>query len=168
VGWRPFADRQVLPVAEYAASTAERLGLSTRVVDFDRIPSLVDHSPVVVIIDPRILADPDGEKTLKAAFKGLPEWVLPLVVAQRDDPNFAPPFAARVVRVLESVRETTVPTTDGLEELVADLPRIISRARRAYLRSGPVRPPVGGSTHRHRLGDPNQDTSSKQRTDVDE
>jgi hypothetical protein len=171
VAWRPFAGSQVLPVAEYAASTAERLGLSTRVVDFDQVPPLVDRSPVVVIIDPRILADPDGEQTLRAAFMGLPEWVLPLVVAQGDDSRHSGPtprLADRAMTVLESVRETTVPRTDGLEELVADLPRVITRARRAYLKLGPVWPPSGGNTHRDRLSDPNQEPSNEQRTDVDE
>jgi hypothetical protein len=54
--WRPFHDDEAIPLAAYAANTAERLNLATYVTDLDQIGDLLDVRPGVLLLDPWILA----------------------------------------------------------------------------------------------------------------
>jgi len=132
--WHPYAGRPHLPVAEYVAWTAERLGLAARVTEFDDALARAVSSPVVAIVDPTILAQHDGETLLRRAFAGVMSWVRPLVVADRDDP-----YASEVERVLKEANSPdgsalVVTRVNGPEQLERVLPSVIVRARQAFLK----------------------------------
>ena len=78
--WRPYGRSQQLPAAEYAASAAERLGLSARTEDFAQASALLGRRPAVLLVDPWIAAAPAAAAVLARMLHGLREWVVPLVV----------------------------------------------------------------------------------------
>jgi FxsC-like protein len=164
VQWRPFGSQQSLPAAEYAARTAERLGLSPRTADLDEALDEVDRYPVAVLVDPWVVAPVQGRRRLAARFRDLPPWVVPLVIADREDPRFRSEGdrLCRVAKdVLESERHETVDLVTTVEEFVAALPRLFTRSRRAFLRHGQVRPPTA-------LGAGEQDRSPQRSHRLDE
>ena len=158
--WRPFGEQQVLPVAEYAASTAERLGLATRIAGFDDASELLRTCPAVLLIDPWVLAVPDGQFTLRSALHGLPVWVLPLVVVDSDDPQYAERGATLADEVGTMLSDAGVPRTRSarqVQEFVDVMPGLVTEARRQYLKHGPVYPPPGEPTKRPRLTEKTDD-----------
>jgi len=155
--WRPFHEQQELPAAEYVASTAERLGLPTRVVPFSQAGSLPQRRPAVLLIDPWILATEGGERQLRAAVGDLPAWVVPLVVADRGDPQYVPrgrELTRRTVGMLSAAGVRHLDPVGQVTEFVDALPRLVHEARQQYLSNGPVYPPEGQPTARPRLGKP--------------
>lgn len=152
--WHPFGDRQALPVAEHAASTAERLGLPTRVVDFSDAAELLNRHPAVLLIDPWIIAGPDDPEALRDRLRNLPVWVLPMVVVDRDDPQYpgrGADLAEQMVDML-SVSSGRVELAHQVKEFVEVMPALVTEARRQYLRNAKVYAPRG-SSERPRLSD---------------
>jgi FxsC-like protein len=145
--WRPFAARQALPVAEYAAATAERLGVRVRVTTFRESSEMFAHSPAVLLIDPWLAAGNAGLNGLRAATKDLPEWVVPVVVVDRQDPQYAERgahLADDVMTMLKTAGLARAKRVNRMKEFVEIMPRLVTEARRQYLRHGPVYPPAGG------------------------
>jgi FxsC-like protein len=145
-GWRPFAGEQALPVAEYAANTAERLGFHARVIDYRDDSGLFARSPAVLLIDPWVAAGDGGLPDLQAATVDLPAWVIPLLVADPEDPQYAQRGARLTGQVLAMLGAAGVQRgqqATGMKEFVEIMPRLITDARRQYLRTGPVFPPAG-------------------------
>ncbi|SCF39773.1 TIR-like protein FxsC [Micromonospora mirobrigensis] len=136
--WRPFGDQQELPVAEYAASTAERLGLSARTVDFDGAGELLDRRPAVLLIDPWLAAAPGAVGSLVGAVRGLRPWVVPLVVTDGDDPQDATRLAEDVTDMLHNAGVPQVKQARSVTEFAGLIPALVTEARRQYLKHGPV------------------------------
>ncbi|MBQ0897072.1 TIR domain-containing protein [Micromonospora sp. U56] len=146
--WRPFGDRQELPVAEYAASTAERLGLPARTTDFADAEELLDSRPVVVLVDPWVTELPNGATDLAAAARAFPPWVVPVVVTDADDPRDGPRGADLARRALTLLQDAGVPRVrwvGRVAEFTDLMPTLVTEARRQYLKNGPVFPPAGPS-----------------------
>jgi FxsC-like protein len=144
--WRPFAGGQALPAAEYAANTAERLGFHARVTDIRYGTGLFARSPAVLLIDPWVAAGDGGLQGLLAATMDLPAWVIPLVVADPQDPQYAEREAmltGQVLAMLVAAGVQRAQQATGMKEFVEIMPRLITDARRQYLRKGPVFPPAG-------------------------
>ncbi|MEV0152340.1 TIR-like protein FxsC [Micromonospora sp. NPDC050686] len=137
-GWRPFGDQQELPVAEYAVSTAERLGLSARPVDFDAAGELLDRRPAVLLIDPWVAAAPGAVGALVAAVRGLRPWVVPAVITDADDPQSGARLAEDVTTMLQNAGVPQVKRAGSVREFVALIPALVTEARRQYLKHGPV------------------------------
>lgn len=150
--WRPFAGRQVPSLAQYVAHTAERLGLPSRTVTLADDPQAVGRSAAVVLIDPWVVAEPAGRDALVAALRALPQWVLPVVVANRGDAQYAEQ-GERLARAAATVTGEATPlpimAADDLQQFVDGLPVLVTEARRRYLRLGPAYAPkdftVGGA-----------------------
>ncbi|MGC5017730.1 TIR-like protein FxsC [Micromonospora sp. DT47] len=136
--WRPFGARQELPVAEYAASTAERLGLSARTANFEDAGELLDRRPAVLLIDPWIVAAPGAVASLAALVRGLRQWVVPLVVTDADDPQDARRLAGDVTDLLHDAGVPQVKQACSMREFVDLMPALVTEARRQYLKHGPV------------------------------
>ena len=152
--WRPFAERQELPIADYAASTAERLGSATVVDGFAKVRELLAKRPAVVLIDPWIIRTPGGKAALIAAAQELEPWVAPLLVIDGDDPVDAKQsadLANAVSRLMSSAGVRAVKQVNQLDKFVAILPRLITQARSQYLKHGPVTRPPGQPTERPTL-----------------
>ncbi|GLH96936.1 TIR-like protein FxsC [Phytohabitans aurantiacus] len=147
-------DRQALPVAQHAASTAERLGFRAQVETYSDGSGLFARAPGVLLIDPWVAGGPGGMQALRAATKDLPEWVVPVVIADRDDPR----YDERGARLADEVMDML--TAAGLErakrvaqvkEFVDIMPNIVTQARRQYLRNALVHPPEGTQSTRPSL-----------------
>ncbi|MCA1693086.1 MAG: toll/interleukin-1 receptor domain-containing protein [Actinobacteria bacterium] len=164
--WRTYAEGRIPPVAEYAGSVAERLGLETRVADFAEVEELFDRTPAIVIVDPWLVAD-RGPEFLTSTFAGLPEWVVPLIlVEQRGDPSSDPPVTKKAVEALDSALQVPVNRVNSMDQLDELLPTVVARARRTYLREGRVFPPVGPSKRPGRLRD--EDLRNVEGSETDE
>ena len=151
--WRTDAEQRIPPVAEYAGSVAERLGLDTRVADFAEVEELFDQTPAIVIVDPWIVADRRSQ-FLASTFAGLPKWVVPLVLdGQRGDPTLDSAMTEKAVEALGSALPVPVNRVNSMDQLDEILPTLVTRARRTYLREGPVFPPPGSSKRPGRLRD---------------
>ncbi|MEU1359460.1 TIR-like protein FxsC [Micromonospora zamorensis] len=138
--WRPYGRRQELPAAEYAASTAERLGLSARTADFAQAAGLLDRRPAVLLVDPWIAASPDVAAILAGKLHGLREWVVPLVVTDDDDTQDASRWATEVTQLLHDAGLPQVKRACSMPEFVDLMPALVTEARRQFLKYGPVVP----------------------------
>lgn len=164
--WRTYAGRRIPPVAEHAGSVAERLGLEARVADFVEVEELFGQSPAIVIVDPWMVAD-RGSEFLTSTFAGLPKWVVPLVLdGQPGDPGSGSAMAENAVEALDSALQVPVNRVNSMDQLDEILPTVVARARRTYLREGPVFPPVGLSKRPGRLRD--EDLRNAEGSETDE
>ena len=166
--WRTYtyAEGRIPPVAEYARSVAERLGLETRVADFVEVEELFDRTPAIVIVDPWLVGD-RGPEFLTSTFAGLPEWIVPLVLDdQRWNPGSGSAMAAKAVEALDSALQVPVSTVNSMDQLDEILATVVARARRTYLREGPVFAPVGSSKRPGRLRD--EDLRNAEGSETDE
>ena len=149
--WRMYAGQRIPTVVEHTASVAERLGLKTRVANFVEVEELFDRTPAIVIVDPWMVAD-RGPEFLTSTFADLPKWVVPLVLGeQRGSPGLGSAMAEKAVEALGSILQVTVNRVNSVDELEEILPTVVARARRTYLREGPVSPPVEPSPRPPRL-----------------
>jgi FxsC-like protein len=144
--WAPFAQARPLPIAQAAAAIAERLNLRAEIVDLPGGESMTQGRPVALLIDPWILARPDGERLLRRATETLPDWALPIVVSDSEDPSSGQRGAAlhdeavaKLSGVLPSQRD--IHDTESFMNLV---PSVVAQARRRFLnrlpRTGRRRP----------------------------
>ncbi|MDQ2879748.1 MAG: TIR-like protein FxsC [Actinomycetota bacterium] len=164
--WRMYPGRRIPPVAEHAGSVAARLGLATRVADFLEVEELFGQTPAIVIVDPWVVAD-RGPAFLTSTFVGLPEWVVPLVLdGQRGAPGSDSAMAKKAVEELDSALQGPVNRVNSMDQLDEILPTMVARARRTYLREGPVYPPAGPSKRPGRLRD--EDLRNAEVSDADE
>ncbi|MGI5522732.1 TIR-like protein FxsC [Micromonospora sp. CA-259024] len=138
--WRPYGRRQVLPAAEYAASTAERLGLAARTEDLAQAAGLLEHRPAVLLVDPWIAAAPDASSALARMLHGLREWVVPLVVTDENDTQDATRWATEVTQLLQDAGLPQVKRACSMPEFVDLMPALVTEARRQFLKHGPVVP----------------------------
>jgi FxsC-like protein len=152
--WRPYAQAQQLPIAEYAANVAERLGLPTRIVDTSEDLGYLDNCPGVLLIDPWVAAGQDGAGALSVISGHLHQWVTPLLVADEDDPQYAESGAALDGQVTDRLHEIgahRVRQSLKAEQFVQLMPSLVSEARRQYLKHAPVFLPKGPQRNRPRI-----------------
>jgi hypothetical protein len=171
VAWRPFADEQVLPAADYVASAAERLGLvPTKITDFAGSEELFNKCPAVLLIDPLTLGADDSEGLLLARIKTLPPWVRPLVVLNDAAPSFtrADHFAREMVAMLGRAGVANPERVGQLQDFVDIMPTLVTEARRQFLKHGPVSSPPGDPGLRLRLTDPDNSPTTSTGTINDE
>ncbi|MEE6263341.1 hypothetical protein [Plantactinospora sonchi] len=154
VRWRPYAGQHELPVAEYVAATAERLGLPTRIVDFTDARDQAMECPAIVLIDGEL-----GEPEIRVAVSGLPRWVVPMVIGTDGARGTA--AAERIAGSLQDAGLPQVRPLHKVDEFERKAPLLVIEARKQFLRHGPVNPPAGPSTPRPSLRP--GDTSSVRR-----
>ncbi|WP_182905515.1 TIR-like protein FxsC [Microbispora sp. H13382] len=154
--WRPFLDEQELSLAEYAAGVAERLEFAAVVRDVLRPEA--ERLPGVALIDPWFVADEDAAGRLDAFVRGLPPWVVPLLVPDPRGGERADRLAERTRGLLEqagalrteSAREA-VAGVRSLKHFASIMPRLVVEAERQYFRHGPKPDPDDVASPRHRL-----------------
>ncbi|MGN9906275.1 TIR-like protein FxsC [Phytohabitans sp. LJ34] len=158
--WRPFGNRQALPVADDAANTAQRLGLSTKVSDYADAGGPMPGRPAVLLIDPWVIAARDGARVLSDLARELPEWVIPLIVADEEDPEYlarGAKLAGTAADILYAEGGRRPERVGQLSEFVRIMPSLIAKARRQYLKNVPV-PTSTKSVKRPKLIDPDAET----------
>lgn len=142
--WQPFRDAQKFPIAEYAANVAERLGLPTRILDWRAAVRAADR-PTLVLIDPWIADTPGGPAALATLTAALPDWVTPLLVENRRDPQHAgrgTELAARVADQL-AAQGRRVRRILNVDQLSRVMPTLINDTCRRYMADAPVSLPKG-------------------------
>jgi FxsC-like protein len=152
--WRPFLSGGTVPVAEYAANLAERLGLPAKIVAFGAGDPPFASAPGLLLVDPWIAADESGRARLAEAIAALPDWVVTVVVIDPDDPD-----AARGGELTETVNGM-LPNADpprvrdarGPQEFEQLVPFLVTQTRGRYLVRAKVYPPSGPATERPHLG----------------
>ncbi|MDG6107966.1 TIR domain-containing protein [Dactylosporangium aurantiacum] len=149
--WRPFAEPQARPLADYVAITAERLGLPARTASLAvtqpaaatavAAPAAAGgDSAAVLLVDPWVAADDGGAARIRAALSALPSWVVPVVVVDRRDPQFqvGAELAGRIAGLAgETVAPRVVEARD-LRHFLEAVPVLVTEARRRHLRQAPV------------------------------
>jgi FxsC-like protein len=144
--WRPFAEEQALPLADYVVNTAERLGLTARSVSHADEPWSMGDRAGVLLIDPWFAAQPPGLAQLDTILSGLPEWAMPLVVVDSRDPQHdehGGTLAQEIVDMMTAPRRPRpqIVEAQDMRQFLASLPVLVTEARRRYLRLGPSYPP---------------------------
>ena len=140
--WRPFL-RQELPLAQYARQIAERFGFKVEVSGMETVRKPVTRRPGIILIDPWFIADEVGRSELESAVKGLPRWVLPLLVLDHPNDVRVQELADQVRHILhaagalptESSRQAAlgVKSCNDFDSIV---PVLVAEAERQYLRYG--------------------------------
>lgn len=146
--WRPFGDRERLRLAEYAATTAERLDFSTVVLAAPDAERLHAGTPAVVLIDPWI-AERGADEVQLAALRRLFDgdrrrWTLPLAVLDSADAQSGKE-RERLLGDLERVLERAGALTSeaarrgargvtSIEEFATVLPVMVTEAERQYIK----------------------------------
>ncbi|MEU8242562.1 TIR-like protein FxsC [Actinoplanes missouriensis] len=126
--WKPYGGVLDPPVAEFAATVAERLGLPTRTVDQSGDLKSLDDSPAVVLVEPR------REDRLGPLRGHLHRWVTPIVVTGAQDSGYNEVTASR----LEALGAARVYQVSDVGQLADLMPSAVSEARRHYLRRAAV------------------------------
>jgi FxsC-like protein len=143
--WRPFVDEDALPVAQYVANTAERLGVPAHVVAFNDDPTVVSGRAAVLLIDLWEAAGEGGPGRLRTLLARLPEWVMPLVVVDRRDPRFDGEGAALLQTIgdmLAGSGQLQIIEARDMRQFLDSVPLLVTEARRRYLKHGPKPDPV--------------------------
>jgi FxsC-like protein len=143
--WCPFAGVHGFPAAQFAADIAERLGLLSRIVDVDEAEPVFDRMPGLLLVDPWIAADDQRLGQLMAMAGWLPDWVIPVVVADPGDPKFAGSGAEVLDQTVTALRTACPQATlvRGPDEFTQRLPILIAQARRTQLRTWKFLPTPG-------------------------
>jgi len=139
--WRPFAELQAMPLAEYVARTADRLGLAASTVNLADAPTAVGASAAVLLVDPWMASgDADAER-LGATLRSLPDWVMPVVVVDRRDPRYRLEglrLAERVAGLSPGPAEPRVVEATDMRHFMESIPVLVTEARRRYLKLAPA------------------------------
>lgn len=141
VRWHPYAGQgHTVPIADFVAATAERLGLPSRVVDVSAVAGS-GGGPVVLLVD----AAADGA-TVRAAVRDLPPWTVPLVLPAGGVPREAEGEIAgifRSARLHEVDPAGDVRPDAEVSEVERVVPIAVMQARRQFLdhraKDGPLR-----------------------------
>jgi FxsC-like protein len=161
--WSPFLDARPLPVAQQAATIAERLDLATMVVDLpgsDAALRALQDRPGLLLVDPWITATPAGRTMLRERLAGIPSWTTVVVVSDGDDEQF-PIDGERLHRAAIAMLDDVgvAPSVrveiQRSEQFMRLMPAVLTQARRGFLKSRPSiysgRPRFGdvvpGSSH---------------------
>lgn len=134
--WRPFAEPQALPLADYVATTAERLGLPARTATLSTQPAATHDSAAVVLVDPWVAADDAGAAVVRTALAVLPPWAVCVVVVDRRDPHFTDgvTLAGLITAMADGAITPRLIEARDLEHFLQAVPVLVTEARRRYLR----------------------------------
>ncbi|BCY10096.1 TIR-like protein FxsC [Actinoplanes sp. L3-i22] len=113
-----------LPVVEYVAEVAQRLGVPAQVVPSHEVLDRTARRPCVLLID----GDTRPE-VLQAAVHDLPRWVVvQLITTPSPD----------LTSILRTAGLPAVVPVHGLADFERNAPLLVTEARKQYLRYGPV------------------------------
>ncbi|GLY00194.1 MULTISPECIES: TIR-like protein FxsC [Actinoplanes] len=125
--WKPFGKALDLPIAEYAANVAERLGLPAQIAERPADLKAMDTAPAVLLVDHRV-----SQGRLATLRGRIHPWVRPVVVGDRAD------RAGPVVHLLKELGATRVKSAHDVTQFAQMMPSVVSEARRQYLRQASV------------------------------
>ncbi len=157
--WRPFGTAQAQPIAVYASTVAERLGLPTLTVGLAEGGQLERNLPGVLLIDPWILTVNSGETLLRSVLRGLGSWIKPLIIVDTKREARGASLSDKVAGMLSEFKITSWSLARQVDEFVDLMPAVVSQTRWLFLRDGPIHPPEGQPVEHGRLADDKPETS---------
>lgn len=145
--WHSYAS----PVAQHAASVADRLGLRSEVTDAAEAGQLFERAPGIVLVDPWPATG--RADSIAARLGALPPWVLPVVLEEPLERlgEQAPAVQATISKLKDAVTGRLESASD-MAQLERILPGLVARARRRYLKQVQI-DGIAGSGRRPRLRD---------------
>lgn len=158
--WRPFPGQRV-SLAQHVRQIAERRNFKAEVSDIKSVPDPGSRRPGIILIDPWFIADEAGRSALRSAGRGLPRWVLPLVVLGLPDDLPTRELAGQILDILaaagalhtDSARRAAQGVS-SLDAFVSIIPGLVNKAERQYLRYSGGRVASSPATKRPRLARP--------------
>ncbi|MEV6348787.1 FxsC protein [Actinoplanes sp. NPDC051851] len=150
--WAPYARSRSYPIAGQAIAVTTRLDLTAAVTSVAGAARLWRGKPTVLLVDVWLLADQVRAGELAGILDGLPSWVVPLMIVDRDDRAGATRVADLRRSALALLGRGADPETsvaDTAERFHDLMPALVTRARSNYLHTMPRTYP-----DRRRLGPP--------------
>jgi FxsC-like protein len=149
--WRPFGAAEAMPIAVYAATMAERLGLFAHTVGISEGHRLEREWPGVLLIDPWVLEAESGRVSLRSVLGQLPGWVRPIVLLDSRHADRATALIAGVTAMFDEFGISAWTLARQVDEFVALMPSLISATRSQFLRHGPIFAPEASPDKRASL-----------------
>ncbi|HEX6870696.1 MAG TPA: FxsC protein, partial [Micromonosporaceae bacterium] len=168
VDWRPFGAIQPMPVARHVAVRSPTHDVA-RVMDYEPGQDPFAASPGILLIDPWVIAAPNGRTMLIQALDQLPMWAQPVVLADLNDPQ----YYERGIQLVDDAtdlcslrRPSASQRRDvrGMEAFDFVIPYWLQLAYRRFRDRG-ARRPARTFSRRPRLGDPPIDDEQEWRHD---
>jgi hypothetical protein len=140
-------------LTEYGRMAGEQLDFAVRVVGMEAIGTeLLARNPVLVLIDPAFLSDPEIHAAFDAFTAELPPWsVAALCPGEEAEISTS---LGKMMRAKSRMARRALAGVGSLSEFVALLPFLVAEAEREYLRLGPVDRPAPRPEARLRLAGP--------------
>lgn len=156
--WAPFSGAPHDSIARQALGVAQRLDLRAAVLPAPGAGRFWRRKPAVLLIDAWLADEPARAEELAAMLRTLPRWVLPLVIADRDDRRDAERVASLRARTLDMLGPggpgPALSVADHAAALREILPALLAQARSRYLHGMPPiypeKPELGTAEPRHR------------------
>ncbi|GAA1371500.1 FxsC protein [Catellatospora chokoriensis] len=145
--WRPYRSAHELSVAEYAAGIARSFRMPVRIVDFAVGDHLIETSPGVILVDPWILARPDGRSMFQTVTSIVNTSMSVLIVIDHTDPQYAPRGAELAREAMAALAGTHHQLAREAREFEHLISRMVVRNRRQFLSAR--RPPDDSPTRPH-------------------
>jgi hypothetical protein len=145
--WRPFGAAQAVSPATAVVSVAERFNLTARVEDPARSTGVRYQYPTVLLVDPHVVATADGESVLRRAVHDAPNWVTPLVLADKPADGEAGDLAdllALTKSILPAYGDNRAQWAFNLTQFTKLTPEIVVAVYRHYLQRNVIEKEAGG------------------------
>lgn len=146
--WRPFGAAQAVSPATAVVSVAERFSLTARVEDPARSTGVRYQYPTVLLVDPHVVATPDGESVLRRAIRDAPKWVTPLVLAEKSGVGEAADLEdllALTKSILPAYGDNRARWAFNLTQFTKLTPEIVVAVYRHYLQRNVIEKESGGT-----------------------
>jgi FxsC-like protein len=168
VDWRPFGATQPMPVARHTAVRSPMQQFA-RVVDYDPDAALFADSPGILLVDPWIMALPNGRARLLRVLDALPNWALPVVLADQNDPQYLDQGSRLVDDATDLCNIRRRPANErrdvrNVEAFDAIIPFWVQLAYRRF-RDRPARGSARSFSRKPRLAEPRTDEEESSRDD---
>ena len=149
-GWTPFPGARDAPLAGQALGVARRMDVVAAVAGLREAARLWRRKPAVLLVDLWLLDDDERTAEVARTLRGLPSWVVPLLIAEGNDHGHATRVAELRERALAMLGDEADPATsvaDSAERFQQIMPVLVSQARSRYLHelpsTFPSRPRLG-------------------------
>jgi hypothetical protein len=146
--WQPFYHGP--PIVTDVAAEVQRLRMPIEISEFSPGGNVFENAPGLLLIDPYIVAGPNGPEIVRAAVACLRSWIGVAIVADENSPSGgARELAGRVAAMFPDTANVTVFST--YDDWRTAIHTLVERLRRRYLMERPAYPPVGRPSPRPRL-----------------
>jgi hypothetical protein len=144
--WRPFSHGA--PVIRDVETAVHRMRMPIKTAEFVPDVELFANCPGLIMIDPCIVATPDGQETLRRAVSCLRSWVSVAILVDEHGAGRRPAEAV-INQLREQFRDAD--RVDDHAAWQVEVNNLVERARRRFLADRQAFPPAGSYSSRPRL-----------------